>query len=192
MDGCSSRRGRRFGATAGIRSLVAGAALLVGQGVAAQSLDEALQALEAGQHAQAAQSLTRLAEGGNAVAQYRLGSLYYHGQGVPEDETMAIFWWKKAAAHGNSEAMFQIANAYLFGSQAARHVSDPDREAAIWYFQAASAGHVEAQYHLGLLFLAGKGVVESRPEARRWLKKAADQGHAEAKRALASVERKPR
>jgi len=67
-------------------------------------------------------------------------------------------------------------------------VPDPDREAALWYFQAASAGHAEAQYHLGLLFLAGKGVVDSRKEAMNWFRKAAAQGHPEAKRAVGKVE----
>lgn len=194
IEGRSSVPGRRSSAaTSVLLTALAGAFLLVGPTtVGAQTVDDALQALDTGQHGQAAQWLGRLAEEGNAVAQYRLGNLYYHGQGLPEDETMAVFWWKKAAAHGNAEAMFQIANAYLFGNQAAKYVSDPDREAAVWYFQAASGGHAEAQYHLGLLFLAGKGVVESRPEARRWLKKAAAQGHAEARKALASVDRKPR
>jgi len=151
-------------------------------------LVDALRTLEAGSQKQAVQKLTPLATSGNALAQYRLGMLYYHGQGVTEDEKMAIYWWKKAAAQGNVEAMFQLGSAFLFGSQTAKFVPDPDREAAMWYFQAASAGHVEAQYHLGLLFLAGKGVIESRQESARWLQKAAAQGHAEAKKALSSLE----
>lgn len=159
---------------------------------AAQSLDDALRAIEAGRHAQAAQWLAPLADSGNPTAQLRLGNLYYHGQGLPEDEKLAIFWWKKAAAHGNADAMFQLASAYLFGAQAAKFVPDPDREAAIWYFQAASAGHAEAQYHLGLLFLAGKGVIDSRKEAAHWFRKASEQGHVEAKKALASVEKNGR
>lgn len=159
---------------------------------AAEPLEDALRTLEAGRHGQAAQQLLPLANGGNVLAQFRLGSLYYHGQGVAEDEKMALFWWKKAAAQGSAESMFQIASAYLFGSQAAKSVADPDREAATWFFQAASAGHTEAQYYLGLLFLAGKGVMESRPEAARWFRKASDQGHLEARRALASIERNPR
>lgn len=155
---------------------------------ATDALAGAIKAIEAGHHSQAVQLLTPIANGGNSLAQYRLGMLYYMGQGVPEDEVQAIFWWKKAAAQGYSEAMFQLGSAYLFGSQAAKTVPDPDREAATWYFQAASAGHAEAQYHLGLLFLAGKGVVDSRTEAARWLRKAAGQGHAEAKKALSTVE----
>lgn len=151
-------------------------------------LNNALQAIDSGRHGQAAQLLLPLANAGNPLAQYRLGMIYYNGQGIPEDEKQAVFWWKKAAAQGYVEAMFQLGSAYLFGSSTARFVPDPDREAATWYFQAASAGHAEAQYHLGLLFLAGKGVIDNRQEAARWMKKAAGQGHPEAKKALSSIE----
>lgn len=154
----------------------------------ADSLTDALQALEAGRHKQGLRILVPLANSGNVLAQYRLGMIYYHGQGVGEDENLAIYWWKKAAAQGNAESMFQLGSAYLYGSQTAKMVADPDREAATWYFQAASAGHAEAQYHLGLLFLAGKGVIDSRQEAARWFQKAAAQGHAEAKQALSIIE----
>lgn len=156
--------------------------------VTADPLATALKAIEDGQTKQAAQLLTPLANTGNSTAQVRLGSLYYLGHGVPEDEKMAVFYWKKAAGQGSADAMFHLGSAYLFGNQAARTVPDPDREAATWYFQAASAGHAEAQYHLGLLFLAGKGVIDSRIEAARWFRKAAAQGHNEAKKALSIIE----
>lgn len=168
--------------------------LLLPLAIAAQAapaldpLADALRTLEAGRHQQGVQMLTPLANAGNALAQYRLGMLYYHGQGVGEDEKMAIYWWKKAAAQGNVESMFQLGSAFLFGAQTAKFVPDPDREAAMWYFQAASAGHTEAQYHLGLLFLAGKGVMENRQESTRWMQKAAAQGHVEAKKALPKID----
>lgn len=154
----------------------------------ADPLSESQQAIETGRYGQAARLLNPLAASGNSFAQYRLGMLYYLGQGVPEDEKQAVLLWKKAAAQGSTDAMYQLGSAFLFGSQAAKTVPDPDREAATWYFQAASAGHAEAQYHLGLLFLAGKGVIESRTEAARWMRKAAAQGHQEAKKALTLIE----
>lgn len=155
----------------------------------ASPLDDALKALEAGNSPKAVETLTRLANDGNALAQFRLGGLYYHGHSVTEDENMAIYWWKKSAASGNAEAMYQIAHAYLFGGSAAKSVADPDREAALWYFQAASAGHAEAAYTLGLLFLAGKGVVEDRTEAIRWFRSAAAKGHVEARKAAETAEK---
>ena len=155
-----------------------------------ESLAEASRALEAGQYTQAIEILTPLAKDGNQLAQYRLGTMYYNGTGVTEDEKQAIYWWKKAAASGHADSMYQLGTAFLYGSHAAKIVPDPDREAAIWYFQAASAGHVEAQYHLGLLFLAGKGVVSSQSESARWLRKAAEAGHPEAAKALRTVQKR--
>lgn len=155
---------------------------------AADPLADAIKAIETGRPAVGAQLLTPLANAGNTTALYRLGMLHYMGQGVPEDEKQAIYYWKKAAAQGSIDAMYQLGSAYLFGSQAAKTVPDPDREAAIWYFQAASGGHADAQYHLGLLFLAGKGVIDSRSESARWMRKAASQGHPEAKKALGIIE----
>jgi len=155
----------------------------------ADALRDGQSAYETGRYAEAIQLLTPLANQSNSQAQFRLGMMYYHGQGVPEDEKLAVYWLKKAAAQGHVEAMFELGQAFLLGSQTAKMVPDPDREAAVWYFQAASVGHAEAQYHLGLLFLAGKGVIESRREAQAWFRKAAAQGHAEAKKAISRVDR---
>jgi len=155
---------------------------------AADTLGDGLQAYDAGRYAQAIKLLVPLANESNSQAQFRVGMMYYLGQGVPEDEKLAVFWLKKAAAQGNTEAMFELGSVFLLGHQAAMLVPEPDREAALWYFQAGSAGHAEAQYRLGLLFLAGKGVVESRKEAMSWFRKAAAQGHPEAKRALGRVD----
>lgn len=91
----------------------------------AEPLNDALRAMDSGRHAHAAQLLLPLANGGNPLAQYRLGMMYYNGQGVPEDEKQSIYWWKKAAAQGYVEAMFQLGSAYLFGSQTAKFVPDP-------------------------------------------------------------------
>lgn len=163
--------------------------LLIFSGQAtADQLGDGLKAYEAGRYDQAINLLTPLANQSNSQAQFRLGMMHYHGQGFPEDEKLAVYWLRKAAAQGHTKAMFELGNAYLLGHEAAKLVPDPDREAALWYFQAASAGNADAQYHLGLLFLAGKGVIESRNEAMIWFKKAATQGHAEAKRAVGRVQ----
>lgn len=45
-----------------------------------------------------------LAAKGNARAQYTLGYLYYHGNGVEQDINQAIQWFTKASKQGNSNA----------------------------------------------------------------------------------------
>ena len=159
--------------------------LLCSTAVRAAPLDDAIQAYDKGNYVLAAQLLTPLAKNGDAVAQLRLGMLNYYGRGMKENEPAAMDLWEKSAAQGNAEAMFQLGKAYTFGAQIAKNIADPDVEAAKWYYKAASAGHAEAQFSLGLMFLVGKGVVEDRAEALRWIRLAADKGQAEAKRFLA-------
>jgi len=69
---------------------------------------------------------------------------------------------------------------YAYGLVDLNSDIDVDRQAAQWYFEAARRGHADAQYSLGILFLTGKGVVQSRDEALKWIRRAADQGHADA------------
>ena len=152
--------------------------------VFAGPLEDGTRTFEAGKFTQAIEIFKPLAAQGDKQAQFRLGMMYYHGQGVAEDERIAVSWLQKAAQQGHAEAMFELGNAYLVGSQASKLVEDPDREAAIWFHASARAGNMQAQYYLGLLFLAGNGVQQSRTEAEFWFAKAAAQGHSEAKRAI--------
>lgn len=162
------------------RLLVLACALLAAQASIGAPLDDALAAYEAKDYARAHGLLKPLADAGNAPAQMHIGLLYYLGQGVPENERVAVDWLTKSAGQGNLDAMYHLGNVYVFGNDAAKFTAEPDVEAAKWYFEAGRAGHRDAQYALGLLFLAGKGVVQSRELAVEWIRKAAERGHPEA------------
>lgn len=141
---------------------------------------EALKALQAGRAQEAVNILTPLARDGDVKAQLQLGLLYYNGNGVEENERLAVDLLKKSASKGNVEAMMHLGNAFAFGHETPRLVADADAEAALWYFKAASAGSADAQYSLALLFMVGKGVAKNDEEAMVWMRKAAKQGHKEA------------
>lgn len=156
--------------------------LMLANGVAhANSIEEAGRLYESGQYEAAAKQLQPLAEAGDAVAQQRLSVMYFYGRGVPEDEILAMQLARRSAAAGNVDAMYFIGTMYVFGDKVPGTVTDPDVEAAKWFFEAASRGHADAEYGLGLLFLAGKGVVQSHDEALKWIGLAAEHGHAGAK-----------
>ncbi|MEY2883559.1 MAG: hypothetical protein RL490_1283 [Pseudomonadota bacterium] len=53
----------------------------------------------------AARMVQSPAERGDSTAQFMLGSLYEFGQGVPESRTIAIGWYRKAAAQKNADAI---------------------------------------------------------------------------------------
>lgn len=145
--------------------------------LAAAPLDEGLSAYDSGDYRRAFSLLEPLAKAGDPLAQLKLGLLYYMGNGVAEDEKAGVEWMKRSAGQGNADAMYHLGVAFTFGSQTPKFTQDADVEAAKWYFEAARIGHKEAQYALGLMFLAGKGVVQSQEEAAVWIRKAAEQGH---------------
>ena len=61
------------------------------------------------------ESLKRIAEQGNVLAQNRLGQIYARGDGIPKDIGVAVEWWKMAAAQGHSESQYNLAVAYFKG-----------------------------------------------------------------------------
>jgi TPR repeat protein len=160
--------------------------LFCGQVFANEALGVAIDLIAKARFAEAARTLEPLAKTGNAGAQYHLGVLYYNGKGVPEDEGKAVQLLTSSARQGNVDAMYQLGNAFTFGSEAARLVQDADAEAASWYFQAAKLGSADAQYSLGLLFLAGKGLSKNEKEATYWMQQAAKNGHKDAKNYVSS------
>src|ERR1700757_723011 len=79
----------------------------------------------------AAQSdLQRLADAGNAEAQFLLASFYLNGLAGPRDAAQAKVWLEKAAAQGNSRAAFSLANLYAAAAP-------PDQQAAACWFAPA-------------------------------------------------------
>lgn len=49
--------------------------------------------------------IRRSAEQGYTEAQYNLGHAYCFGEGVSQDYTQAVYWWRKAAEQGNADAI---------------------------------------------------------------------------------------
>jgi uncharacterized protein len=146
----------------------------------ADALQNGLDAMNRKDYPVAVRALEPLAAGGNAVAQFRLGLLHYHGHGVRESDEMAFKWFERAARQGLADAQYHLGNMYAYGLAKPPQGNDAARLAAQWIFEAARQGHAEAQYSLGVLFVTGTGVVQSRDQARTWFRRAAAQGHADA------------
>ncbi len=112
----------------------------------------------------------------NSDAQFRLGLLYFKGEGVPSDYTKASNWFRLAAEQGNAEAQLKLGILYTGGLG----VSQDDNQAAGWYGKAAAQGNAEAQATLGGVYELGRGVPQNYSLALAWYRKAADQGNADA------------
>jgi uncharacterized protein len=164
-----------------IRTSIAALALFLATSSAlADALQDGIAAVHRKDYPTAIRLLEPLARSGNALAQLRLGLLYYHGHGVRESDAQARVWFERAARQGLADAQFHLGNMYAYGLADPGGDVDPGRLAAQWTFEAARQGHAEAQYSLGIMFLTGKGVEQSADEGARWIAKAAAQGHADA------------
>ena len=75
----------------------------------------AMQQLVRGDYRTAALTLNALAQQGYAPAQFRLGSLYRHGLGVPRNERHAVYWFEKAAQQEDIGGQYRLAESYQRG-----------------------------------------------------------------------------
>jgi FOG: TPR repeat, SEL1 subfamily len=122
-----------------------------------------------------------LAEQGNDKAQYRLGFMYYEGQGVPQDYKTAIKWYRLAAEQGNAIAQNDLGVMYQYE----QGVPQDLKESLKWYRLSAEQGFAVAQHNMGMMYHYGQGVPQDNQEAVRWFRLSAEQGLAEAQYNLA-------
>jgi TPR repeat protein len=125
-------------------------------------------------------ALKEQAGSGNAAAQCGLGNLYHNGVGVPQDNTQAAFWYRKAAEQGDALAQALLGAAYTTG----QGVLQDNVQAVFWFRKAAEQGNALAQFSLGYLYRDGDGVPQDRTQAAAWFRKAAEQGDADAQYSL--------
>ena len=76
--------------------------LLFSAGSTRADWDDANKAFELGNFATAFREIKPLAEQGDAFAQYSLGIMYKEGTGVPQNDTEAVKWFRKAAEQSDS------------------------------------------------------------------------------------------
>ena len=83
----------------------------------------------------------RLAEQGEAYAQYNLGLMYDEGEGVPENNAEAVRWYRLAAEQGYARAQSNLGFMYSNGEG----VPQNNVRAYIWYSVAAAQGNETAR-----------------------------------------------
>lgn len=142
-------------------------ALLIAAALSATAgpLEEGLDAFAAKDYAKAAALWQPLADAGDPVAQYRLGTLYAEGRGVAQSDETAFKWFLRAAQKGDPLAQYDVGASYMGG----HGVKASDVDGAMWFQRAANQGMPYAQFNLGLLHASGTGVDKDNIEALKWL-----------------------
>lgn len=116
-------------------------------------------------------AMVKLAQGGNAEAQYHVGMMFNNGIGVQKDPTKAFQWFQQASKAGEPLANYKV-GCYLGGQF--EGVVPLDKEGSLQHkLVAANAGYALAQMDVGNEH-AMRGNAE---EAVRWWTLAAAQGN---------------
>ena len=117
----------------------------------------------------------KLAEQGNARAQFKLGGMYAKGQGVLKSVQKAMDWYHKAAVQGDFVAQYILDRMFKLDAP-----EDEQQQVVKWYRKAAEQGNASAQFNLGSMYADGRGVPVDENQAVAWYHKAAAQGNATA------------
>ena len=96
---------------------------------------------DAKKYVQAIPKLKAAAEKGHKKAQYRLGKCYDKGNGVKEDDKLAVNWYAKAAEQGHAKSQYRLGQCYADG----RGVDRDFKQAVRWYLEAAERGNRDAK-----------------------------------------------
>ncbi len=118
------------------------------------------------------------AEGGDAEAQFSLGLRLAH-DGDAQNYVQAAHWYLKAAEQNHARAQFNLGVMYATG----QGVPHDDARSLMWIGKAACLGEPGAQYMLGMkqwrvsLDEGPENARESRIEAHKWLRLAAERGY---------------
>jgi hypothetical protein len=120
------------------------------------------------------------AQQGDASAQYSLGHMYYHGEGMPRDYAQAAFWYRKAADQGDMKGEYGLGYLYYNGQGLPQDYA----EAVRWYLKAADQGDAKARVNIALAYYYGQGVPQDYTETLHWYRIGADQGDAMAEDGL--------
>lgn len=159
-----------------------------------KSAREALRAgvddLQAGDAQSSVQALTYAAEGGETLAQWKLGSIYAAGEVVPRNDVLAYKYFEELVDNYDEEETDQrslaaIANAFvqvglynLNGVAGGAIKPDPERAVEMFEVAATRFGDADGEYHLARMFIDGAGGLEKdKLRAAKWLGLAAEKGH---------------
>ena len=108
--------------------------------------------------------------------QCSLARRYQNGDGVPQDDRKAVYWYHKAAEQGYATAQFELGVRYHCGLG----IYKDKQQTVYWYRKAAEQGHIKAQANLGDCYQYGWGISEDFQQAVEWHRKAAEQGDVDA------------
>jgi putative methionine-R-sulfoxide reductase with GAF domain len=117
------------------------------------------------------EGMRKLAEQGDATAQFSVGARYAAGEEVPQDYSEAVRWFSKAAEQGHIAAQATLGAYYRGG----RGVPEDLVKAYFWSVLAQAGGDEASKYRVALLAsrMSHAQIAAAQQQANDWIK-----GHA--------------
>lgn len=156
-----------------------------------------LSAFKSGHKDEALKALRYAADQGHPGANWKLASMYAHGDGVPENDYEAYKIFEKIVHEGAEPgsqnesyvagALVQLARYVKGGIPDSPVASDPAMARDLYVQAASNFGDPTAQYELGAMLLKGDGVEKNKTQAARWFQLAARKGNTNAQAMLGNM-----
>jgi localization factor PodJL len=118
------------------------------------------------------EDLKKLAESGDARAQYELGSRYVDGLSVARDPKIATLWLEKASAQGLAPAQYRLGSLYRDG----KGLRNDSKLAHSWFKRSAEQGNARAMHNLAVVLAEGVTGAPDYAGAAEWFQKGAEHG----------------
>lgn len=163
------------------------------------ALQAGVESYHAGDATASIEALRYAAEGGESLAQWKLGRIYAEGDGVARDDAKAYDYFSNIVEHFSDDdpdpnQRSMVSSAYVAvgvylreGVAGAKIAPDPARAFDLFRYAATFFGDAEAQYHLARMYLDGAGVRKDHRQGLHWLDAAARKGHVQAQAALGQL-----
>jgi TPR repeat protein len=120
-------------------------------------------------------AIERAAMAGDAAYYVDLAVCHLRGEGREAELPKGRLWLEKAVALGDAEAMVELGNLDLFGSDGRA----PDTRSAVkLYARAARLGDPNGMFNLAVIHRGGHGLPENPPQARAWYLRSGEAGSA--------------
>ena len=161
-----------------------------------QAMTKYIEGYRSGDARSSLDALRYAADGGEALARWKLGSMYAQGDGVPHDDVKAFQYFQQIIeaydeANPNPRERGVVASAFvavgaysLTGRPGKGIERDTARAFEMFSYAATEFGDMHAQYNLGLMYLEGSGITKDVRRGARWLRLAADKLHVESQAVL--------
>ena len=131
--------------------------------------------------------LDRLAENGNAEAQYKMGIFLSTGKDIEKDAEEGFKWFLKAAEQGHPGAQYAVALSYHLGVVNTNYdtvVHKNETEVFKWLTKAANQGEQDAMIDLANCYREGVGTAVDYKKAAKLVRKSAESGYSRGQYAM--------